>query len=578
MRPKLEWKIRRSGLAPDLLRNRFGDLSAQLLWSRGFDDLDSAESYLSVSLAQLSSPFLILNMNQAAERVCCAIETNEPIAIYADYDIDGMSGLAILATFFRKCGATKITTYQPDRLQEGYGVHPLAIEQLYQQGNQLILTVDTGTSAHAAAEVAVKLGVDLIVTDHHQQIGDIPSGICVVNPNQKGDTSPLKQLSGTGMAFYLAMAVRSLLRQKNFFNESRKEPDLREWLDLFTLGTIADQVEISGDNRPLLKAGLNRLNSTQRPGLAALIQRCLSGGTVQSARDVGFSITPKLNAASRMGQAALSTELLITESAERGRVLAEEILELNRQRSEIQAVIFEEAVQQAEQQPENSVIVVCGKWHEGVLGIVAAKIVDLFHRPTIVLSELGHEESTVRGSMRTIPGVSCMDVLGLANDLLLKWGGHEMAAGLQLKKENFLSLQKRLGNFSASNLDTIVKPVFYDGALSSNNSPSVQEIETLNQLGPWGSGNPEPLFLIEKFSLSKLRLLKQSHVKGLTENGTEVIGFFKASELNSMKDEGISFADLLIRPEINRFQGREGVQFRIEYARPCVSLDSSVGS
>ena len=568
------WAPRRSGQAPAPFKQRFGKILGQVAWARGFDDPSAIEALLSPRLDSLSSPLLMLNMDRASDLITAAVIANDPICIYGDYDMDGMSGLAVLVSFLRACGAANITYYQPDRLNEGYGVHPEAIRSIAAQGAKIVVTVDTGTSAWEAAIEAQKLGLQFIVTDHHQQTGEIPVGACVVNPNQKGDTSGLGYLSGAGMAFYTAIAVRSKLRDKGWFTPQRPQPDLRQWLDLLILGTIADQVELQGDNRALVRAGLEQLQRSTRPGLACLRDRVFTRVTgMPSAQDVAFLLAPKLNAASRMGFAALSTELLLTDSATRADELVEEILSLNQKRSTIQAEIFADALAQAQAQ-DLPVTVVHGSWHEGVLGIVAAKLVEALGKPAIVLAETPHEEKTLRGSMRTVLGCSCVEILEACKEVLIRFGGHEMAAGMQLKFEN-IDRFKALIKIAAENRDALELPlVEFDGDLEAETlSPS--DVNLVDSFGPWGSGNPEPLFRVTGLSLENVKLMKEQHVKLTLPGGAEVVGFFKASELEAFRQAGHQKFDALIHPGLNRFRGIETVQFKLAHARPHKSDDST---
>lgn len=559
---------------PAPLESRYGRLVAQLLWNRGHSDASSAEALFDARLDSLSSPFLLKNMELAATRVAQAVRDGERIAIYADYDIDGMSGLAILVSFLEACGAEGVIPYQPDRLNEGYGVHPAAMRSLAEQGVKVIVTVDTGIAALDAAVEAERLGITLIVTDHHQQIGELPRGAIVVNPNQKEDSSGLGYLSGAGMAFYLAIALRSKLREMNHFTPTRPQPDLREWLDLLVLGTIADHVELTGDNRALVRAGLKQLAKSKRTGLARLRDEVLARPEI-SARDVAFSLTPKLNAASRMGHAELSTELLLTRDPARAEELVGRILELNQTRSEVQAKIFEEAVAQLED-ARGHVLLACGEWHEGVLGIVAAKLVEHFGKPSVVLTRLSHGENLLRGSMRTTPDVSCVATLAASRDLLDRFGGHEMAAGMQMKAEHLEEFRRRLseglGTERPAGDEEPAREILFDGKLPLADLHPMR-VETLENLGPWGQGNPEPLFLAEGIPLENLRILKQSHAKLTLPEGQEIIGFFKAKEIESIRGEGHQKIDALLRPEINRFRGVETVQLKLEHVRPHQSID-----
>ncbi len=565
--PPLRWEARRSELAPEDFCSQRNFLISQILWQRGLTNDKDIEVFLNPRLESLQNPFRLQNLEGAALRLARAITNQESIVVYGDYDIDGMSGLALLASFFRACGAENVSTYQPERLEEGYGVHPEAMRKLAAAGAQVIVTVDTGIAALEAAKEAKSLGVDLIITDHHQQILDLPEAAFVVNPNQFTDTSGLGYLSGTGVAFYLALALRVTLRSQGTF-ATRPEPDIKNWLDLFVLGTIADSVSLVGENRILVKAGLAFLPRSQRPGLKALMAKCLANPQSVSVRDVGFSIAPKLNAASRLGRADLSTKLLLTTSIEEAESLVEEILDLNTQRSSIQAQVFAEAQEQALRQIEvfsPPVLVVHGAWHEGVLGIVAAKLVEKFGRPSIVLGK--HGLNKVRGSMRTLEHFSCIRALESCKDLLIKYGGHRMAAGMQLAQSDLEDFCTELWKGASSYLNTLSEspPLKHDGILPRK--LGVADIEAIEALGPWGNGNPEPLFLLENFDFEGAQVLKEEHIKCKSTAGLELIGFFKAKELRILQMSGNQKFDVLVTPEINRFRGAKSVQLRLQYVR-----------
>lgn len=576
-----EWKPRRPAATPsafdsnaDLLTQHFGRLVSQTLRSRGIEDLADAETFLKPRLDQLGSPFRLKNLKEAAERVAFAIERKEAIAVYADYDMDGMSALALLVSFFEACGAEKVRAFQPDRLTDGYGVHADAIIALATEGVKVIVTVDTGISAFDAAVAAKTHGVDLIITDHHLQVGDaLPDTPHIVNPNQRADSSGLTYLSGVGVAFYLALAVRHHLRAHGHFT-GRTEPDLRQWLDFYALGTIADIVDLKEDNRILLRAALHHLHRSPRAGLRALLDRCLPPNTMQlTVRDVEFSLTPKLNAASRMGKAELSTELLLCTDPLRAEALVDEILALNAKRSALQAQIVGEAAAQAEAQiaeHKAPVLVVNGAWHEGVLGVVAAKLVEQFGRPSIVLAKTNNKEHTalLRGSMRTQAHFSCVRALEGCAEALIKYGGHRMAAGLQLHADKLEAFREMLWAKARTFLESqvVAENVLFDGDLP--NSPTIAEIESLEQLSPCGQGNPEPLFLLQEVELRGAQTLKSQHIKCRLPNGSEAIGFFMAERIATLVSEGCTHADLLVTPEINRFQNRKTIQFRFKHVRP----------
>lgn len=573
------WKLRRPGVPSVELRQRFGPLAGHVLWARGFESASDTESRFNARLDSLRSPFTILNMEAATTKVADAITEGRKIVVYGDYDIDGTSGLAVLTTFLRAVGAKDVIAFQPDRLVDGYGVHPAAMENLKARGADLVITVDTGTTAVEAGKTAQRIGLDFIVTDHHQQLGELPPGAIVLNPNQAGDTSGLNMLSGAGMAFYFAAGLRSKLRDMGWFRDDRVAPDLREWLDLVVLGTVADVVPLVEENRALVRVGLQQLAKTKRAGLGALVQRTLSRlgpDEIPSARDVAFALTPKLNAASRMGKAELSTELLLTDDAERAEVLVEEILSLNSQRSSIQAKVFEEALALADEAGDSPVLLVAGNdWHEGVLGIVAAKLVETFHRPAIVITRLPHDPERLRGSMRTVRGMSCLEILGSAKEHLAAFGGHEMAAGLQVLASQVEPLRAKLRNFAPSEATATERTIEFDAEWPSAGwMLNADDVVRMEGLGPWGEANPEPLFLVRGLDVSAVKTLKESHAKTKLPTGPEVIGFFKAAAFAEMAAQGHQKFDALVSPSLNRFRGTATVQFRLEHVRPHQGLNS----
>lgn len=571
---KADWKARRPEGPPSDITSRFGQLRGQVLWHRGLTDPIEVERYLEPKLEALTSPFRINNMDVVAERVADAVLAEQPIVVYSDYDIDGMSGLAILVSFFQSIDFPHIKHYQPDRLEEGYGVHPAAIRQLTQDGAKVIITVDTGISAFEAALEARAWGADLVITDHHMQgPNGLPDTPYIVNPNQKSDTSGLNYLSGAAVAFYLAVAVRAVLRKKNYFAGTRKEPDLRDLLDLCVLGTVADSVELRGDNRILVRAGLKRLAYSRRPGLRLLLARTLQREGEPSARDVAFSVTPKLNAASRMGQAHLSTELLLTQDPERGAELVEKLMFLNEERARVQGNVFDQALDQAQAQMRDSdppVLVVHGEdWHEGVLGVVAAKLVDRLGRPSIVLTRTRNSVLPIlRGSMRTLPRVHCLKLLDQCKEVLNRYGGHRMAAGMQLGADRVLDFTDKLWEsaYAAGSQIFELDPVVFDGDLPAT-KVTLRDVLDLESLAPWGEGNPEPLFRLPKLDLSKRDVMKGVHIKCRLSDGVEVVGFHKNLQALALIEAQSPTAEALVVPEINRFRGGQTIQLRLEHLR-----------
>lgn len=587
MKPEILWRPRRPDSAPLDFLLKEGNLLGQWFWARGLEDTDKRNLVLKGSLTELTSPFALKNMRESAQAVVEAVcDPGQTIAIYSDYDMDGMSGLAILKTFLETVMGKPVVGYHPNRLEEGYGVHPAALEDLKNQGVSLVITVDTGIGALHAAKKAKELGLTLVITDHHKQILDeLPDTPFIVNPNQKSDTSGLSYVSGAGIAFYLCLALRALLREQGYFlRRSISEPRMLEWLDLFVLGTIADVVDLVKDNRILVRAGLEQLAKSQRPGLRALMELAIRDfpNLEITAKDVAFSLTPKLNAASRMGQAALSAEILTTADDLRARELAEKIMELNSVRAKVQGEIFDVARQDAARQIAEfnpPVVITYGDWHEGVLGVVAAKLVEEFRRTAIVLTQ---KDGMLRGSMRGCLPLSCVKLLDSVSDVLLSYGGHKQAAGLKLSKENLPGFMQRLwenaGLFYKEN--PMVDEILFDGFIEGYDKLNVDDVDLLHKVGnPWGQGNPEALFLLKMIPIEGIQPLKDLHVRCQFSGGISMIGFFKLKEFQDLKTHqpNISHFDALLTPEINRFRGKKSVQLNLKHVRPSQTFDFDSG-
>jgi single-stranded-DNA-specific exonuclease len=525
-------------------------------------------------------------MKESATRVADALENQENIVVYSDYDMDGMSGLAVLKGFLSAVSRNSVGHYQPHRFEEGYGVHSPAIENIKKTGAHVVITVDTGITAFEAAQTAKMLGLVLIITDHHKQVDNrLPETPFIVNPNQNLDTSGLRHISGAGMAFYFCMALRSILRERNYFTRySIAEPSLTRWLDFFVLGTIADVVELKGDNRILVKSGLEKLNSCEHAGLRALIdhlkatQKYFADPKITS-RDVAFTIAPKLNAASRMGRADLATELLLCNDSQVAPRLVLEIMSLNQQRTEVQELIFKEALVQAEAQIRANnpgILITKGNWHEGVLGIVAAKLSEKFNRASIVLAE-SPEHDFLRGSMRSPLPLSCVKILEQTSSVLDKFGGHQAAAGLTLKQTRFDSFCELAWDLSGEFLknNPFKKTLHFDGFINPyNDFVTIEEIGKFEKWGgPFGQGNSEPLFLVKDVPTQVVTILKEKHIKCQFSDKVSAIGFGFAETIDALKSQKITSFDALVTPELNRFRDRITVQLKIKHVGSTQTID-----
>jgi single-stranded-DNA-specific exonuclease len=435
------------------------------------------------------------DMERAVERIVRAIIHNEGIAIWGDYDVDGTTGASVLVLFLREVGARPIY-HVPHRIEEGYGLNVAGLKRFGAQGVALIVTVDCGIANFAEVAAARELGLDVVVVDHHQPPEELPPAVAVINPHRRDCCFPDKGLCAAGLAFYLVMAVRATLRQCGWF-KIRPEPDVRRYLDIVTLGTIADMVPLLGVNRTLIRRGLAELAASARPGVLALKQVAnLAPGDI-SAGQVGFQLGPRINAAGRVDYGIKVVELLTTDSQEVALRLAQELDENNRERRALEAEVLAQALLQAETRVSArncySLVLAGEGWHPGVLGIVAARIVEKFYRPTVVI---GLEGGAGKGSARSIRGFHLVQGLRYCEAYLEKFGGHEYAAGLSITAAN-------LEPFAAAFEQTVCQSMApedltpcleIDSTLdfSAIGLPLMREI---NSLKPFGVGNPEPLFM-----------------------------------------------------------------------------------
>lgn len=467
-------------------------LLAQLLINRGVTDPHSAHSFLQPKLSELSDPMLIPEMEKAALRLATAIRKREKIVIYGDYDVDGVTGTALLFQCIRLLGAD-VHYYIPERIQEGYGLNVLAIRNLAQGGAKVIVTVDCGITSILEAEEAEKKGLDLIITDHHQPTKELPRAYAVINP--KLSARGFRDLSGVGVAFKLAWALGIVIGGKR-----KVSPQYREFLmnavGLAAMGTIADSVPLVGENRILAKYGLTTLRQSTHPGIKALLERADLEGLAISSKHVGFRLGPRLNAAGRLEDAKLSVELLITQCPQRAAEIASQLEEKNRKRQDLQSKILQSAREMIEKEmalDNTGVLILAGEgWHPGVIGVVASRLVEEFHRPTIIIAlrgELGY------GSARSIPDFNLVEALHFSKQRLLKFGGHTQAAGFRIKREEVVGFKNLINSFASTILrrEHLQPVLITDGELPLGQL-SVPLLKELNYLRPHGEGNPEPLF------------------------------------------------------------------------------------
>ena len=491
---------------------------AAILLSRGVETRAQAERFFSPSLADLPSPFLMKGMTEAVEVVLQGLARQAPVIVYGDYDVDGTTGAALLFLFLKKIGFSERYVCQPHRLHEGYGLHLEAIRRTVPAGvlaqSPLVITVDCGISSRLQVRQLRELGCAVIVTDHHQAPEELPEAEAVLNPWQKGCGFPEKHLAGVGVAFYLAMGIRKALHEKGSYGAGLEMPNLKAYLDLVAVGTVADMVPITGINRILVKAGLEVLSGSIRPGLAELSRVSGIGDSGVSCEDIGFRLGPRLNAAGRMGDAGRALELLVAEDHECARALAQELNSENELRKSVLETMCQEARIQAESAVKagNNGLVITGEgWHPGVIGIGAARMVEQFNRPTLFFTL---KDGVAKGSGRSVPGVNLHGILKERHELFTAFGGHEAAVGLTLPVENLPELkahfQKRMGEIVT---ETMLAPkvtiAWHD---EGGGIFAAGFLRGYERMAPFGMGNPEPVFSAQGMA-EKPREVGVNHLK-----------------------------------------------------------------
>jgi len=483
------------------------ELLGRLLISRNITDVHTAASYLQPTLKQLPNPNTLQGITEATTRLATALKNKEKIAIFGDYDVDGACAAALALRYFRHFGLAPIL-YVPDRLKEGYGPNPAAMENLKEQGVDLVITVDCGIQAFPALNKAAELGLDVILTDHHQASAELPPCVACVNPNRLDDISELPMLCGTSVIFYVLMALNAHLRQADFFTQNNtKEPDLRQHLDLVALATVCDIMPLIGANRVLVSKGLQVMAQWQNAGLAALKE--VAEVKEASTYACGFQLGPRINAAGRVDDCTLGAKLLATDNPEEAQALAHQVHAHNIKRQEIEKNDLAEAMAQAEKQCEKetppAIILKSELWHPGTIGIVAARIKEKFNRPTFVFSITN---GIAKGSGRSIPAVDLGGGILVCTDIILNGGGHPMAGGLSIyaaKLPEFTDRFREFCDIQTQNNPTAHTPELTIDTPLNIAAANLETLNTLKQLAPFGPKNPEPLVILENITVSFIK-------------------------------------------------------------------------
>ncbi|MCP1105669.1 single-stranded-DNA-specific exonuclease RecJ [Serratia nevei] len=510
-----------------------------------------------------------------------ALADGRRIMVVGDFDADGATSTALTVLALRSMGGAAVDYLVPNRFEDGYGLSPEVVEQAAARGAQLIVTVDNGISSHAGVDVAHAKGMQVLVTDHHLPGETLPAAEAIVNPNLRGCAFPSKSLAGVGVAFYLMLALRARLRDSGWFEQrALAMPNLAELLDLVALGTVADVVPLDANNRILVYQGLNRIRAGKcRPGIRALLEVANRDARQLAANDLGFALGPRLNAAGRLDDMSIGVALLLSDDIAQARMLANDLDALNQTRREIEQGMQVEALQLCDQLERTSTELPYGlamyhpEWHQGVVGILASRIKERFHRPVIAFAPAG--DGILKGSGRSVPGLHMRDALErldmLNPGLMMKFGGHAMAAGLSLEEARFDEFRQRFGELVGEWLD----PAMLEGVIWSDGELAMQELslttaELLREGGPWGQAFPEPTF-DGKFRILQQRLVGEKHLKLMVEplgGGPLLDGIAFNVDTTLWPDSSVREVELAYKLDVNEFRGNRNVQLLIQHLWP----------
>ena len=586
-----EWQLRQlpSNVTLEQISRIAEDLSVseeiiKLFIIRGFSNLQDISSFLAPSLNQLPRPHLMKDMEKAVKILTKSLKTKGPITVYGDFDADGVTSTAVLTLFFTELDVP-LNYYIPDRLTDGYGLNSEAVRKIYeaniQQWNEpgVLITVDCGISDRKVVDEAVELGFTVIITDHHKPPENLPPADAILNPLQPGCDFPCKNLAGVGIAFYLILGLRSELMKKEHWPED-KIPNLKSYMDIAAIGTVADQVPIIDCNRVIVKAGLEVLNQGNRVGLQKLLDNSHYNESDITTEVIAFRIAPRINAIGRIGSALKAVELLRTQIPRDAEKLANEFEEANTTRKAIEGKIFDEAVHMVSAdtlEATNSLLLYKSDWHQGVLGIVASRLTDKYNRPAILLTDCKPEDTheikkMVKGSGRSIEGLDIHLAISSCQEMLERFGGHSGAVGLTLPKDNIESLRLEIDRVFGVQLEKNFQPpgIMIDMETTLESLSEKKFLSGYSLMAPFGSGNPEPVFCMTGQKLINPRLVGQNHLrftireKNISMNG---IGFGFGKFIQNAQE---SLMDIAFSIKLNSYMGRAKWEMRLVGLRPTI--------
>lgn len=537
-----------------LTRSGINPLVSVLLSSRGATSESEIEALTSSELSAISDPFLMADMDKAAERVRRAIENREHVAVYGDYDVDGITSSCVVADYLRSRGI-KCDIYIPERLEEGYGVKDSALETIAEKGVSLVITVDCGITAAENKRFAASLGMDMVITDHHEVSGERPTSP-VVDPKRPDCPSPAKMLAGVGVAFKLICAVDGVQNTESLLNR---------YADLVAVGTIADVMPMIGENRVFVKRGLQLVRDGARPGLSELIDAAGANRRKMTVTGIGYTLAPRINAAGRLGGTDVAVNLLLSENSGEAEELAKQLCFLNTERRRIEAEMVDEATKMLDKEPPmgRPIVLMSEGWHQGVAGIVASRISEKYNLPAIMICV---KDGIGRGSCRSSGGYNIFEALSANRDILLSFGGHELAAGITISAENVSELRTRLGEAYVAASDDIPEPTLaIDFEVIKPELLSVANVMALDELEPFGTGNPAPVLCMTNMTVEAVVPLSGGkHTKlRLEKSGMVFDGLFFGKEPDKLEFKSGDRVDAAFNPQVNEFRGKRTVQLNL---------------
>lgn len=557
------WKVSQleAGAVNALVGSGYAPLAAMVLASRGIGDDRQARAYLDCN-APLLDPFLMTDMDKAAGRVGLAMSRGEKIAVFGDYDVDGITATCLLTDFLRRHGAD-VVSYIPGRLEEGYGLNPIAIHQLHAEDVKLIVTVDCGITAVSEAELCKQLGIDLVITDHHECKQTLPAAVAVVDPHRCDGGYPHKNLSGVGMAFKLASALCG-----------SQETVLEEYADMVCLGTVADVMPLQGENRVLVARGLESLAHTKRPGIAALMAECGCAPETVSASSIGFMLAPRINAAGRMGQIDLAVELFLTDDPDKAAEAARGLCELNRQRQAVESEIYRQAVSMLPMgKPPEAIVLADESWHQGVVGIVASRIAEEYACPTFLICLDGEHG---KASSRSHGGFNLFASLSALSPLLESYGGHELAAGFTISRANIPEFRRQICALAAQYYtDDVPRTVLDVDCAVSPELLTLHNVDSLQMLEPCGNGCPKPVLMMKNLTIDRISMVGGGrHMRlRLCSGHTYLNAIYFSANPQTVSIQPGDLVDVAFTPQVNEFRGTRTVQMNVIDIRPSCSAE-----